>query len=315
MGIKKRYMSEVNIKLGTLLKKERERQKIEIDDLSERLKITVPYLQSIEAGTSEGLPSNLYFSLFAKSYAEALGIDYSRTVEAINADIEEAAEKPEKSKGNDKKQANSNGEESGDESQFFKKAGIILAVIVGLFIIFLGVNKFFFDTEITETTNNNTTETQANIETEDSKELEEAFNNYDWDNNEYTKPSKIILTLIPRQESWSAVFADGDTAIYRTLRVGRTYTAEADYRMIISVGIPSVVTVKLNGQEVDLRNEKSRRIFKVKIDQMNIDKFLNRNEESAAKEPIQKELAQENKPEQPVVTIDDSVSIENSETN
>ncbi len=49
-------MSEVNKKLGALLKKERERQSIKIEDLSERLKISIPNLQAIENGTSDAQP-------------------------------------------------------------------------------------------------------------------------------------------------------------------------------------------------------------------------------------------------------------------
>ncbi len=309
-------MSEVNIKLGTLLKKERERQDIKIDDLSERLKITVPYLQSIEAGTTEGLPSELYFSLFAKSYAEALGIDYVRTVEAINADIEESLNSPEeKTKGGDKKTPNTTDEDSESENQFLKKAGIVFGIIVGLFVLFLGVNKLFYNAESQNTSHENSTNSQPAKKSEELKKLEETYNNYNWDNKEYHSPQKIKLTLTPKQESWSAVFADGDTAIYRILRVGRTYTAEADYRMTISIGVPSVVTVKLNGQEVDLRDKVSKRIYKVLINQMNIDNFLNRTQNSAVKKTTKKNLTQKNEKAQPLVQTDDTVSVENSEAN
>lgn len=309
-------MSEVNIKLGTLLKKERERQDIKIDDLSERLKITVPYLQSIEAGTTEGLPSELYFSLFAKSYAEALGIDYVRTVDAINADIEESLNSSEeKTKGGEKKKPNTTDEESESENQFLKKAGIVFGIIVGLFVLFLGVNKLFFNAESQNTSHENSTNSQPAKKSEELKKLEETYNNYNWDNKEYHTPQKIKLTLTPQQESWSAVFADGDTAIYRILRVGRTYTAEADYRMTISIGVPSVVTVKLNGQEVDLRDKVSKRIYKVLINQMNIDNFLNRKKNSVAKKTTQKILTQKNETAQPLVQTDDTVSVENSEAN
>lgn len=299
-------MNELYIKLGSLLKTERERQNIKLEDLSERLKISAPYLQSIESGTTDGLPSELYFSLFAKSYAESLGIDYARTVEAIKFDVEESEKKPEKTKNGDKKQSESNTDQPETENQFLKKAGIALAVIVGVFVIFLGVNKFFFASKTAETGTEQISETENKDQQETSKEFQEAYTNYDWEDKEYVKPEKFILTLTPQKESWSAIFADGDTAIYRTLRVGRTYKAEADYRMIVSIGVPSAVTVKLNGQEVDLRNKESRRIYKVLINQMNIDNFLNRNDESQTK------ATQNN---QPVTTAIDSVLNDNSKTN
>ena len=276
----------------------------------------LPIFQSIEAGTTEGLPSELYFSLFAKSYAEALGIDYVRTVEAINADIEESLNSPEeKTKGGDKKTPNTTDEDSESENQFLKKAGIVFGIIVGLFVLFLGVNKLFYNAESQNTSHENSTNSQPAKKSEELKKLEETYNNYNWDNKEYHSPQKIKLTLTPKQESWSAVFADGDTAIYRILRVGRTYTAEADYRMTISIGVPSVVTVKLNGQEVDLRDKVSKRIYKVLINQMNIDNFLNRTQNSAVKKTTKKNLTQKNEKAQPLVQTDDTVSVENSEAN
>ncbi|HDL01713.1 MAG TPA: DUF4115 domain-containing protein, partial [candidate division Zixibacteria bacterium] len=210
---------------------------------------------------------------------------------------------------------NTTDEDSESENQFLKKAGIVFGIIVGLFVLFLGVNKLFYNAESQNTSHENSTNSQPAKKSEELKKLEETYNNYNWDNKEYHSPQKIKLTLTPKQESWSAVFADGDTAIYRILRVGRTYTAEADYRMTISIGVPSVVTVKLNGQEVDLRDKVSKRIYKVLINQMNIDNFLNRTQNSAVKKTTKKNLTQKNEKAQPLVQTDDTVSVENSEAN
>ena len=302
-------MSELNKKLGKVLKDERDRQGINIEDLSERLKITIPNLQSIEAGSTDGLPSELYFTLFAKSYAEALGVDYTRTVEAIKSDVSEASEKKVESKKTEKKSENGSEEES--ESQLLKKSGIALAVIIGLFLIFLGVNKFLFSDNSTDMQNyesSSTTEKQRDVQEEQA--LDEAYKNYDWENKEYKEPSKLVLTLIPKEESWSTVLADGDTSIYRTLKVGRTYTAEADYRLLVSVGIPSVVTIKLNGKEVDLRDRESRRVSKVLINQMNVDTYLNPKPETAEAETVENNVSQA-----PDAESIDTVSVENNDLN
>ncbi|MCK4462304.1 MAG: helix-turn-helix domain-containing protein, partial [candidate division Zixibacteria bacterium] len=75
-------MSELYVKIGKLLKMERVRQAIELGDLASDLKVSRGNLEAIEDGDIARLPSELYFKLFAKSYAEALGVDYEATVEA-----------------------------------------------------------------------------------------------------------------------------------------------------------------------------------------------------------------------------------------
>ena len=80
-------MTGLYVKIGKLLQMERTRQDVKLDDLAAELKISLANLEAIENGDSTSLPSALYFKLFAKSYAEALGIDYEATVEAIEQDM------------------------------------------------------------------------------------------------------------------------------------------------------------------------------------------------------------------------------------
>ena len=78
---------ELRKKMGAVLRLERERLGINREELAEQLKITDSYLDRIEQGTSEDLPSDIYFELFAKSYAEAIGVDYAATTEALKDEI------------------------------------------------------------------------------------------------------------------------------------------------------------------------------------------------------------------------------------
>jgi len=89
-------MGELETKLGDLLKLERERLGKQLDDLSEALRIPEESLRAVEQGDVDSLPSTIYFGLFAKSYAESLGIDYGATVDAIKADLTHQATQPTK---------------------------------------------------------------------------------------------------------------------------------------------------------------------------------------------------------------------------
>lgn len=64
--------------VGKLLKNERERQELTLEDISDRTKINVKYIKAIEEERKDQFPGDLYYELFTKSYAEALGLEYAK---------------------------------------------------------------------------------------------------------------------------------------------------------------------------------------------------------------------------------------------
>jgi transcriptional regulator with XRE-family HTH domain len=281
-------MSELHVKIGKLLKLERQRQGIALDDLSTELKISVGNLEHVEAGNLDTLPSELYFNLFAKSYAEALGINYAATVEAIKEDIgqplepEGSAKKgmpddvTEAAAAPGREEAPSGAEPKGG-ANFPRNFAIFFGALIVLFLIFVLVNKLLLGGDNSESVLDTPTDAaSADISTEKQPATDEAqFAAYDWNVPQYQKPSDLQLKLVARQESWATVLADGDTAIFRTLTPGKVYMVSARYRLLVSVAMPSVVDIELNGRPVDLRNPATRRISRVAINQVNLDSFLN----------------------------------------
>lgn len=67
-------MSEM-LELGTLLREERERKGLTIQDLSERIKLAPRTIAFIESGTKSELPHAVYVKGFVKSYAMVVGLD------------------------------------------------------------------------------------------------------------------------------------------------------------------------------------------------------------------------------------------------
>ncbi|MEZ0575377.1 RodZ domain-containing protein [Halodesulfovibrio aestuarii] len=67
-------MSEM-LELGTLLREERERKGLSLEELSERIKLAPRTLAFIESGTKSELPHAVYVKGFVKSYAMVLGLD------------------------------------------------------------------------------------------------------------------------------------------------------------------------------------------------------------------------------------------------
>lgn len=64
--------------VGKLLKNERERQELTFEDIADRTKINVKYIKAIEEDRKSQFPDDLYYELFTKSYAEALGLEYAK---------------------------------------------------------------------------------------------------------------------------------------------------------------------------------------------------------------------------------------------
>lgn len=271
-------MSEIRIKFGALLKAERENKGIKLEDMAEQLKISQDNLEAIEKGDVANLPSDLYTNLFTKSYAEALGIDYARTMEAIEDDIGPAKPEPKNGKAPKKSESSEEiieeeTEEPVKENKMYKNLAFLFGGLLVIFLAFLGVNKFFLSDSDTTATGGDAATTEENVKVERAVS-EEELANFDWNNSEYVPDEKIKIRFLPKDQSWATVIADGDTAIYRTLNAGRIYEVEADYRLLVSVGIPSVVDIELNGKKINLVNPDTRRISRVDINQMNLEQFL-----------------------------------------
>lgn len=301
-------MSELQKQLGALLKSERERQEILIGDIAEKLKIAEANLAAIENGDISSLPSEIYFSLFSKTYAEALGIDYATVMDELKgkvAEVEDQSKKTVHKKKTDSAEVDEEAEKP-KQNNFVKTAGIAFGGIVLVFILFLLFNNLFLksDESMSSEDSMNSMNTEAPLKKSES-EMEALYADYDWESVVYEKPEKLQLTLVATEQCWSAIFADGDTALYQNLRPNRLYTIDADYRILVSVGMPSKVTIKLNGQEVDLRNSESRRIYKVLINQLNYKEYLNPEPiEPAKKATSPSPSVSQDKPLQ----VDDAVS-------
>ncbi|WP_100487738.1 helix-turn-helix domain-containing protein [Sporolactobacillus pectinivorans] len=63
--------------LGQALREAREEKGLSLDDLQEETKIQKRYLSAIEKGDFKQLPGDFYLRAFIKSYAEAVGLDFS----------------------------------------------------------------------------------------------------------------------------------------------------------------------------------------------------------------------------------------------
>lgn len=75
-------MSDVS-GFGAYLRKRREEKGLTLQDVAERTKIQLRYLEAIEAGDFHSLPGPAYVRGFLRLYAIAVGMDPERVVQAF----------------------------------------------------------------------------------------------------------------------------------------------------------------------------------------------------------------------------------------
>jgi hypothetical protein len=118
---------------------------------------------------------------------------------------------------------------------------------------------------------NNTAEMLKGVEAERLN----ALAGFNWETPVYKSPSEINIEVNPHSESWGTLMADGDTVLFRRLVPGKVYSASAKYRLVVSIGVPQAVDIKINGRLVDLRDPISQRISRVEVNQANLESYLN----------------------------------------
>jgi len=280
-------MGEVQKKLGYALKLERERRGLSIEDLSQQLKISETNLEAIEEGNPSALPGELYFKMFARSYAEALGIDYERTIEAIKEELGQAPD------------AANHVDDTGEPHQEAApvetkpvsteilseparrhplrnglKSYAILAgmavVVIGLAFVLFGPRsgKFgFFRIGDAQSEQNLSDSTDEGTEPDAGAYRVVAGSK---------EAATLTLELVARDRTWATVIADGDTALHYNLKPWREYVIGAQEKLTVSVVSPLSVDMKLNGIAVDFSDPEKGTVQNVEVTADNMSLFIKR---------------------------------------
>jgi len=265
-------MGLVEQKMGELLRLERERRQLSLVEISSDLKIPQENLEGIEKGDLSLLPTPVYYGLFARSYSQALGIDYNRTLEAIKEEVSQEQRRADRSRVSVKTEEVQVAPRIRDstlrlDTPIRKLIGAA-AILVLIFLTYMVIDALFLSDGLKR---NGASEMLKGV---DAERLN-ALAGFNWDVPGYKTPAEIKIDLKPKSESWSTVMADGDTVIFRRLIPGREYTATAKFRLVVSIGVPEAVDVEINGRLVDLRDPINQRISRVEVNQANLGTFLN----------------------------------------
>lgn len=231
-------------KIGEILANARQEQKKNLTDVAETTKIMAKYLEAVEAGNPAKLPSEAYFTLFARSYAQYLGIDPKIFDEFRNAVAEPTAEgaasppleavpvKPPVAPA--QKQSSGLG---------------IVALVVILIVVVGGGGYFAYKYWQGRPSTLSGVGTETTAPSENSAGAPEDQNAPDSGTSypAYKTPENLILGMEVRQNQKGLVVIDGDTVLNREIIAGETQQWEARYRYQLAFAIPGGVDLTLNG--------------------------------------------------------------------
>lgn len=77
------------IRIGERLKEEREKQGYSLEDVAKATKIRLQFLQGIETGNYQGLPSSAYIQGFVKNYIDFLGLPQKQLLALFRREFDE----------------------------------------------------------------------------------------------------------------------------------------------------------------------------------------------------------------------------------
>ena len=236
-------MSELYIRLGKALKLERQNKGLSLAQVADQLKSSESTLEKVEEGDFSTFSSPVYFNLYAKSYAEALGVDFTRTLDAIRDDLGEVnglaapatVSKP--TIAAPLEEIPQHGRKKKPVWLFF----VVVIILAGAVAAWILLSDRGQDSRQEPTT----TPPVVAKQMIDSSVVQ-------------TDTTVFTLSLLARGSSWVALMTDGDTALYRTFSVGETLEVSAVRQMILTVGTPSQIDLKLNGHPVKLADRSGR---------------------------------------------------------
>lgn len=167
-------LEEMELELGSLLKKAREEKGLNLDDIQEETKIRKKYLEAIEENNFDVLPGRVYLKVFIKGYAREVGLNYQdllKKYEILNI-------KEEKESNLQKDYLNGTKVPSGSNNNDRKKPFKIIFII--LLILFLGAAavytfQYFNNSEIrllNQQSSENIEEESQLLEIEENEDLE-----------------------------------------------------------------------------------------------------------------------------------------------
>jgi cytoskeletal protein RodZ len=263
--------------IGEFIKTRRNDLKKNISDISKDSRIPEKYLEAIEAGKISEFPSLVYYNLFARSYANELGLNPD---EIFTATTEENldTDKSGKLAGATAYAESETGLSAGNESKSFGK--VIIWLVVAAIVIIIGVviimslnPESVSDLGKTDAVKEEIIEVKSDSIYTVAEEIEEPV---PADTAEPVEPEiefPMALRVDAIDSSWVLIIVDDDTVLNRVLYPGDYRVFQGSNRFIVSTGKPSAVSFSLDNIPLKAISLVEHRVRNIEINRQNRKEF------------------------------------------
>jgi cytoskeleton protein RodZ len=256
---------------GTRLKREREKRKITLDDISVSTKIATRFLVALEGDQFDQLPGGIFNKGFVRSYARHLGLDENQTI----ADFVAASEPPLPEIPPEEPPVLAAMAERVPVAARKSEGGIPWGLVaVALLVLAFGFALWgFYSREkphvpsIKPAPTGNDTSTAAPQPVPDTaakpaspeatnaaspaKSREPVETNLSAPPAAATNAGAFLVQVKARQDSWVAITADGKQILQETLSAAAEKSIEARDQVVIKSGNVGALDISFNGKKLE----------------------------------------------------------------
>ncbi len=228
-----------NVKVQDLLKQEREKKKISLDEIHQKTKISIACLKWIEQGEWQQFPASVYGVGFLRKYAQCVGLSGDEVVSLYESEVANLK----------KMSAKNQTEEKKAHAKFRNSDPQGLVILILLFVLGFILFILIRDNLIKKGKSKGAVE-QKN-QTEDSR---------------VNRFSELILAAKAEGSVWLRVVGDGKQLFQGFLSQGMENQWKAKNDFVIRIGNVPAITVTLNGKEIPIKAGAVKGVNELKID-------------------------------------------------
>jgi cytoskeleton protein RodZ len=237
------------LSVGKVLQGARLEQRLDLPTVSARTKMSVRYLEAIEADDRRSLPSGFFYKSFVDQYARFLGLD----TQEINGEVERllSADAPLPLPGYESVVSRNIPPMIRSRRFAPRRALISLAALVTVVVGCSGIYAWWhqgkfggFRTETARSAPPPTTSAAFSREVAPPKpaSAEEP------ESSTATAGYKVLLNLMAREETWLSISSEGKRLFSGVLAANQTKTVEGKESATMKVGNAAGLEVRLNGK-------------------------------------------------------------------
>lgn len=290
-GVKKvtfEYGSDEEVKsVGEYLRKRRQARDLSLEEVSEKTKIHVKFLNALESGQDLDLPGPTYRDLFLKSYCEFLGISmdelYLRLPEMEPPKPgEETHEPPPTPKpgpsrppepagpitpGTPPNQPNPLSPQSKRGSTFLVATLIVLVIVLAIIAVQTYRGRLFSQPQLPEQKLPVSPEPMVEQQLDDSLVTDTMI-------SIPAAQEMINMLIVGRGECWIEVRIDGDSAFSELMKTNDTLWLAMQDSITMKLGLPTNVDVWANAQPLRVANPGEASVKEVTLTRDNYTGFV-----------------------------------------